>query len=427
MKTLILNVLKKKFVRNVIMIVAGTAGAQAIAMIMSPIITRMYGPEAFGMMGTFSSIINILVPIAALAYPIAIVLPKRDINAKKIIELSLIITVFNAILSLIILLFFNNSIVNLFNLKEISNYMFLIPLVILFGGFMQVSEQWLIRTKQFSINAKVTILQSAITNGSKVGIGFFYPVAAVLVVITAMANGLKATLMAILSKKSSYKEVENNVDEELKTTKQLAKEHYDFPMYRAPEMFLNATSNGLPVLMLSTFFGPAAAGFYSIGKTVLRLPAELIGKSVGDVFYPRIAEAANNKENLPLLIKKATLALAGVGILPYGLIIIFGPTIFSLVFGSDWAVAGEYARWIAIWSYVGFMNRPSVRSLPVLSAQRFHLIYTIIMLITRVLALAIGYYIFHSDLIAVALFGISGAILNFGLITITLRIAKRYR
>src|SRR5699024_10248705 len=263
------------------------------------------------------------------------------INAKKIIELSLIITVFNAILSLIILLFFNNSIVNLFNLKEISNYMFLIPLVILFGGFMQVSEQWLIRTKQFSINAKVTILQSAITNGSKVGIGFFYPVAAVLVVITAMANGLKATLMAILSKKSSYKEVENNVDEELKTTKQLAKEHYDFPMYRAPEMFLNATSNGLPVLMLSTFFGPAAAGFYSIGKTVLRLPAELIGKSVGDVFYPRIAEAANNKENLPLLIKKATLALAGVGILPYGLIIIFGPTIFSLVFGSDWAVAGE--------------------------------------------------------------------------------------
>src|SRR5699024_4844987 len=240
-------------------------------------------------------------------------------------------------------------------------------------------------------------------------------------------NGLKATLMASLSKKSSYKEVENNVDEELKTTKQLAKEHYDFPMYRAPEMILNATSNGLPVLMLSTFFGPAAAGFYSIGKTVLRLPAELIGKSVGDVFYPRIAEAANNKENLPLLIKKATLALAGVGILPYGLIIIFGPTIFSLVFGSDWAVAGEYARWIAIWSYVGFMNRPSVRSLPVLSAQRFHLIYTIIILITRVLALAIGYYIFHSDLIAVALFRISVAILNFGLITITLRIAKRYR
>src|SRR5699024_7039108 len=114
MKTMILNVLKKKFVRNVIMIVASNAGAQAIAMIMSPIMTRMYGPEAFGMMGTFSSIINILVPIAALAFPIAIVLPKRDINAKKIIELSLIITVFNAILSLILLLFFNNSIVILF-------------------------------------------------------------------------------------------------------------------------------------------------------------------------------------------------------------------------------------------------------------------------------------------------------------------------
>src|SRR5699024_9958521 len=99
--------------------------------------------------------------------------------------------------------------------------------------------------------------------------------------------------------------------------------------------------------------------------------------------------------------------------------------LFSFVFGSDWFVAGEYARWLALWSFFGFINRPSVKSLAVLSAQRFHLIYTILMLITRLIVLAIGYYVFSSDIVAVALFGISGAILNIGLITITLKISRK--
>src|SRR5699024_10694305 len=165
----------------------------------------------------------------------------------------------------------------------------------------------------------------------------------------------------------------------------LAKKYYDFPLYRAPEQFLNAVSNSLPILILTALFGPASEGFYSIGRTVLSLPTQLIGKSVGDVFYPRIAEAFNNKENIVNLIKKATFALVAVGIIPFGLIVLFGHLLFSLVFGNDWSKAGEYARWLALWSFFGFINRPSVRSLAVLSAQRFQLIYTVFMLITRVI------------------------------------------
>lgn len=424
MKSKLIKLSKKPFVRNVTILASGTAGAQAITMALSPIITRMYGPEAFGLMGSFMAIVSIVAPIAALTYPIAIVLPKRDQDAKGLIHLSLIITAILSMISLIILVLFNKQIVNIFNLKEIAIYLYLIPLVIIFAGFMQVAEQWLIRTKQFIINARVTFLQALIIDGSKVGIGFINPVASVLVVLTTSANGLKAVMMIMFARKSGYR-TNTSLKDKNKSLKILAKENYDFPLYRAPEVFLNAVSQGLPVLMLTAFFGPASAGFYTIGRTVLNIPSSLIGKSVGDVFYPRIAEAANNKENVTALIKKATLALAGIGIFPFGLVILFGPFLFSFVFGSDWAIAGEYARWIALWSFFGFMNRPSVRSLPVLSAQRFHLIYTIIMLVTRLGVLAIGYYVYSSDLIAIALFGITGAILNFGLITITLKISRQ--
>src|SRR5699024_2713804 len=215
---------------------------------------------------------------------------------------------------------------------------------------------------------------------------------------------------------SNY-QVDKKIHTQKYSIKKMMKKYSDFPKYRAPEQFLNATSNGLPVLMLAAFFGPASAGFYAIGRTVLSLPTQLIGKSVGDVFYPRISEAFNNREDVTSLIKKSTMALGGMGILPFGLVVAFGPALFSLVFGSSWEVAGEYARWIALWTFFGFMNRPSVRALPVLNAQRFHLFYTIIMLVIRLGVLAIGYYVYSSDIVAIAMFGVSGAILNFGLIT----------
>jgi O-antigen/teichoic acid export membrane protein len=425
MKNIIQSVGKNPFVSNVIIMASGTAAAQMISMLLSPVITRLYGPEAYGLMGTFIAIVMIITPIASLTYPIAIVLPKHNSEAKGIIQLALSVSIVIAGIISLILLVYYQKIVDLFHLNEIGAFLYLIPITILCAGALQVTEQWLIRTKQFKVSARATFMQALISQGSIVGIGFMYPAASVLVITQSLREGLKAILLLLFIKKSDA----NNLFEKTKikpSKKTLINTYKDFPLYRAPEVFLNALSQSLPILMLTSFFGPVSAGFYTICKTVLNLPTQLIGKSVGDVFYPRIAEAANNSENLTRLIKKATLSLAAIGIIPFGVIIIFGPWLFSFVFGSAWLNAGEYARWIAIWSYFGFINQPSVRSLPVMFAQSFQLKYTIFMLVVRIIMLGIGYYVFSNDIVAIALFGISGAILNMGLILITLGISKKY-
>ncbi|WP_291346906.1 NAD-dependent epimerase/dehydratase family protein [Desulfobacula sp.] len=69
----------------------GTAGAQAIAMVFSPVVTRLYGPEIYGLLGTFLAITSMISPVVALSYPIAIVLPKEDSDAKGIVRLSIYI------------------------------------------------------------------------------------------------------------------------------------------------------------------------------------------------------------------------------------------------------------------------------------------------------------------------------------------------
>lgn len=413
------------FVKNVAIVASGTIAAQIITIGLSPVITRLYGPEAFGVLGVFNAMVQIIAPVAALTLPIAIVLPKREIEAKALARLSIMLSAVIAIMVLAVLFLFDEQLVRLLNLEEIGSFIFLVPFVIIFAGLLQVAEQWLIRNQQFKITARVMFLGALIVQGSIVLIGLAQPIAAVLIVMTVLGQGIKAMLMMSWTKKSPYR-MSGEEKREIPKRKPLFKQYMDFPKYRAPETFLNASSQGLPVLMLSTFFGPAAAGFYAIGKTVMALPTTLIGKSVGDVFYPRVTEKVNAKEPITGLIMKATLGLGAVGIIPFGLVIFFGPELFSFVFGEEWFRAGEYARFIAIWTFFGFMNRPSVMSLPALKAQRFHLKMTIFMLIVRTGALAAGYYLFANDVLAIAFFGVSGALLNLLLIGLTLQISRAY-
>lgn len=428
MKSALVTMSKRPFVRNVAIMATGTAAAQVVTMALSPFITRLYGPEAFGMLGVFMAVVGIVSPIAALTYPTAIVLPKSDDDAKQLVRLSLGVSLAIALCSAILLVFFHRHIVDLFHIEEISSFLYLIPFVILFSGFLQVTEQWLIRTKQFAITAKVTFIQAIIIQCSKVGIGFIHPVSAVLILLSVGGQLLKPLMMmAFLKKQQKNAEEGINNFSNFASLKKLASLHKDFPLFRAPQVFINAVSSSLPLLMLTSFFGPAAAGFYSIGRTVLSIPSELIGKSVGDVFYPRISEAANNGENLTSLIKKATLTLGAVGIVPYGIVVIFGPWLFGFVFGEEWVRAGEYARWVALWVFFMFINQPSVRALPVMSAQSFHLKYTIITLVTRFAVLAFGYYAFSDDIITIALLAISGVVHNILLILLTLKLSETYR
>ncbi|WP_298472146.1 oligosaccharide flippase family protein [uncultured Psychrobacillus sp.] len=424
MKSKIVKLLKRPFVRNVIIISTGTLAAQAITLFLTPVITRLYGPEAYGLMGVFVSLLGIVTPIAALTYPIAIVLPKKEEEAQGIIRLSFYISLITSMVAVLIIIFLSEHIVKLFNIEEIESYLFLIPVAILLAGFSQIMQQWLIRTKQFRITAKTTFVQALVMNSGKVGVGVFYPVAPVLISLSAIAPGFNAFLMYLFLKKSNEKQVfyyNKSI-----SIKKLATNYKDFPLFRAPQVFINAISDNLPVVLLTSFFGPASVGFYSLGRTALSIPTTLIGKSIGDVFYPRISDAGKNGENLTNLIKKTMFLLGIIAVIPFGLIIIFGPGLFSFVFGAEWRGAGEYARWIALWLFFKFIYQPCIIALPVLSAQAFHLKFTIINLMVRLLSLIIGFYVFSDDLMAIALFGISAAILSICLIFITLQISKRF-
>lgn len=412
--------LKGGFLRNVLTVATGSAAAQAVTLAFTPITTRLYGPEAYGLQGLFFSVVALLGTAAALGYPAAMILPRDDAQAVGIGWLSLYVGI--AVSGIVALLFLiaSDPLLALLNAEALGDFVLLIPLAMFISVVANVQGQWLIRKKAFGFSAKYGIYRSFALGGAKVGLGLIYP-SGILLIAANLVGQVTGALLTNIGWRKSQKQVPKAEPLERQNLLVLARTHKDFALLRTPQSFINAFSRNLPLILLSTYFGMAAAGQYSLALSVLIMPASLIGQSVMSVFYPRINDAIHNGEDARALIVKATLGMAATGIAPFALVIAFGPFLFRVAFGEAWGVAGQYAQWLSGWVFFQFINRPAVSAIPALRVQGGLLVYELFSTGTKILALWLGFAVFHSALVAVALFSVLGILAYIWLILWVIR------
>ena len=78
------------FLKAVSVLVGGTAFAQLVGLICLPLLTRLYSPEEYTILGVYVAIVSILSVIACLRLEIAIPLPENDAEAKSLFYISII-------------------------------------------------------------------------------------------------------------------------------------------------------------------------------------------------------------------------------------------------------------------------------------------------------------------------------------------------
>lgn len=400
------------FIRNVMTLATGTALSQALTMAFSPLITRLYGPELFGLQSIFMTVVAMASTVAAMNYPTAMVLPKTDNEAKAIARLSLYLGFVISLIAGAGLHLWGGELLALLNAKAIFDFKLLIPISMMVSVAGAVLSQWLIRKRAFLLTARYGVMTSLIMNGTKVGLGLMHP-AAISLIVTNIVGGLVGAGLTYLGwrkHRAIYPEAIVTPPQPMAEAWGMAKAYRDFPLFRTPQVLINSVSQGLPVMLLASVFGAASAGHYAIALTVLATPAALIGNSVMSVFLPRFNDAIHHGEDVKKLVVRATSGMSVAGGLPFALVLLAGPAIFAFVFGAEWRHAGVYAQLLAPWLFLQFINRPAVAAVPALRLQRGLLGYELFSTGSKVAALWVGFQLFKSDVVAVALFSLVGSI-----------------
>lgn len=408
-----------RFARNVAMITSGAALAQGVSLLSAPLFSRLYTPEEFGMLGLFSALAGVLGSSAALRYDLPIVIARRERTALALFYLCLTIATIMALVALAIVFVWGRRIVALFGMEQLAPYLYWIPLHILASGLFLAMSQWACRHKEFALLARNPLTRTGTTVVVRAGAGMLSLGAGGLI-FSAVAGQIAATagMTARLLRRDrqALRPRKGQVRQMIAAMKRFR----DFPQFSAPQELINALSQQMPNFILALFFSPATVGLYWMTVRVLQAPGNFVGQAVRQVFYPRVCDILNQGRNAFPDIAKTTVALLALGAAAFLPILVFGPALFALVFGEPWREAGEYARWVSLWTWFGFANVPAVCGLQAMGAQKMLLFWESALFLCRngalLLFAAVG-----GPLQAVAAFALAGMIFNILLILIALK------
>lgn len=401
----------------------GTTLAQAIPILASPLLTRLYTPDQYGTSALFMAIVTVCSVIATFRYELSIMLPAKDEDAINIFALAIFISVALSIFFLFIIAFFNKVLVSLLHNADISIWLYFVPLMVLLIGLYQCMYYWMSRNREYNRLATGQVTRSGVKTGTQVGAAYIIPtIGTPGLIIGAITGQFIATIVLWIQ---AGKEITSKLKYINKATIfNQAKGYKNFPLINSPHALVNNLSSNLPVMLLTGFFSSKVAGFYSLSLAVVMTPVSLIGNAIGQVFYQRISNAYNNGEKLFPLVTRLIKGLFLIAVIPFFLLFILAPYIFTFIFGQEWKEAGRYTCILIPWVFMVFLVAP-LSYLPItLGYQKKAFIIEIIGICTKFLALFIGSY-FQKSSIALMLFSLSGfLILAYSFIWI-INISKR--
>lgn len=414
---------ENKFFKNITMLVSGTAFAQVLSIVLSPIITRIYPPEQYGVLTVYTALLAFLSIGASLDYQKAIPLAKSDDDAYNLLVGALLILKSFVFSFSMLLLFFGEEIMGLLNNEILIDYMYLIPIGILFLGTYNILTQWSLRTKDFKTITITKFTQSILSNGGKIGFGMigFGPAGLIVGHIIGQSGG-------VFRLSSPLRENKNIFFKALKwnRVKALYKRYIKFPLYSAPSNYVYTAGSQAPIIILSALFGTTAAGLYGLANTIINLPINLLATSVSQVFYAEAASIGkSNPEKMKRLLLKLSIRLVIIALVPLLIFVLLGPFLFSLVFGPDWYEAGVYARILAFVAFTHFVILPSGRVLEVMEKQNIGLIVNIIRLIFIIFSFIIASLMDLTALQTVTLYAVVSSTSYLILFIVVQRVLKK--
>lgn len=398
---------KSSFRGDVLRLVSGTALAQLIVLAATPLLTRLFAPEAFGVAAMFMALTGVAGVVACLRYELAIVLPKSDREAANLLALSLLTALVVSVVVLIVTWFFGSLILQWLNMSELVPYLWLVPVYVLVHGVFLGLNYWNTRTKHFKRLAASRVAGSVVTATSSLSAGFLgHATGGAMVAAQVGGQAIAAAALGGQIWRSDRRFIYSNLDWQ-EMFRGLSR-YRKFPLLSSWPALMNSLSWQLPALMLGAFFNPVVVGMYALGLRLFMTPMSLISGAVSQVFYRHAAEAKHSGK-LPTLVAGLYRQLLSLALVPCLVLMLIGQDLFAFLFGSQWQEAGLYAQVLAPWAVVWFASSPLSVVYIALEQQEKEALIQSIILGSRAAALALG-GLWGSPVAAIALFSASGLV-----------------
>lgn len=153
--------------------------------------------------------------------------------------------------------------------------------------------------------------------------------------------------------------------------------HRAFWRFALPSNLLNALVGQMPLFLVGLKHGVLAAGLFALTQRVLAAPISLLAASVLEVFKRQSVHDFQTFGNCRQAYRYTFKVLLLLGLGPSVLLFLFSPQLFAWIFGEAWRPAGELARILAPLYFLNFIASPLSYVFYVAGKQKLELVWQV--------------------------------------------------
>lgn len=349
------KIVQNTYLKNIVILMFGSGISQLIPFLMSVVLARLYTSEEFGVFTLFTSIASFLGVFTTLRYEIPVMLPKKKSDAFHLVILSLGISLIVSIIVFLATIIAPYVISGPLFSKNLDSWVFLLGVSIFLTSIFKTLSVWFNRQKHYKTISSNAIVQSSTTAIVNVSNGFAGYTSGGLIIGSIsgqFVSALRYSYLFIKEGKALFRRIS------WARIKKVAHVYREYPKYSLPHSLIDMISiTGLP-LLIAYLFSEAVLGWYGLMLRALKAPLGILAASLGQVYFQQFSLEVANKRSIKSLFEKTVLRVAFI-ILPFFiLILIWGPEIFSIVFGEKWRQAGIYAQYLTPWLFMSSITSP---------------------------------------------------------------------
>jgi O-antigen/teichoic acid export membrane protein len=405
------------FAQNISFTFSGNLFGIVLSLIFAPIMSRIYPPASYGTFAVYTAIIGNVGAFALLNYNTALLIPKDEEKFNNLLRLTFTLNLIFSAFVFITTILFSNKIIELLNLENLGDLIYLIGPALFLTGTGAILGQWLSRLKEFK---KLTIVNSGtnfITRISTISLGYFSNGNIYGFIIGDFIG--KALTDLLLFNRQIWIKIKDLISKfKLNEVINTAKEFKKYPLFVLPGEYINMFSGQLPIYLISIYFGNKELGYFAFATSMLGMPMGLLASAVRPVFFQKASSIYNeDKDRLGDITSDLFKYLFVLGIMPFSVLTVFGDVIFAFVFGSQWTQAGLFAGILGYYYIFQLISSPISSILWVLKKEKVFFLFQIFLFLTRLISLSTGIFIFKNLITTLILFSIANT-LNYLILTI---------
>lgn len=322
-----------------LLLLLGSAVAQAIPILSSPLLARLYRPDAFGDLSVFIPALGVAGVVASGRYEMAIAGQRNAVDTDALLSLVMFLSVMAFLLLLPVSWWAAGSL-------GMPGLLWVAPTAV-FYAVLQGAIYWFTYRGRFGLLSLIKVAQAVMVLVGAIMLARSVPETG-LVGANVLGYFVAVAVALWMVRETGFRLASCHA------IRAAAWRNLNWPLYGLLPAMLDSFSMLIPVWLVASEFGSREAGYFGLSRLVLAAPVALLAMTSSQVLLKQVGDHLRSDERMIDSFLRATLVALAAASVMAATVGLFGEGLFSWIFGEQWRRAGEYSS-ILVLAYASIL------------------------------------------------------------------------